>query len=203
MNEKGKVDNRNKGKGKVKKCGRRSTWQQSHITDMVDLIVNDEDILKKLVFTNIKKSKNTDCYEKVLVQLNMKYQETTGNDFPFTVQQMRVKFKWCISVCKRICLTIKTASGVNNFVADKGYGDWFNLLYPLVKFRDSCQPERASEPSAKKPNKESESNTSGKDDDDDDLASGLDDPLGEGEPADKSMFVPVKGKGTLCNLQIL
>ena len=29
---------------------------------------------------------------------------------------------------------------------EKGYGQWFGLLYPLIKSRDSCQPEQAIEP---------------------------------------------------------
>ncbi|CAB3988526.1 Hypothetical predicted protein [Paramuricea clavata] len=60
---------------------------------------------------------------------------------------MRNKFKWCISTCKKICLTIKSA--VKCFVESKGYGNWFNVLYPLVKTMDSCKPENAIEPSAK------------------------------------------------------
>ena len=61
---------------------------------------------------------------------------------------MRNKFKWCVSTCKKICPTVKTASGITRFIEDKGYGKWFNLLYPLVKTRDSCKPENACEPSA-------------------------------------------------------
>lgn len=175
-------------KGK-RKTGRKSIWQESNITDMVDIIVNDEELVRKLVFTNIKKSKNTDAYEKVLPQLNTRYQETFEENFPFTVQQMRTKFKWCISVCKKVCLTIKTASGVRNFVDEKGYGDWFNLLYPLVKTRDSCQPERACEPSA---HDGAGSSTC----DHDNEANDSGDPLEKRDLPDKSMYVPVKKPAT-------
>ena len=86
-------------KGKTKrKSGRKSFWQDTYITDMVDIIVNDDELVRKLIFTNTKKSQNTDAYQKVLPQLNNKYKETTGEDFPFTVQQMRTKFMWCISI---------------------------------------------------------------------------------------------------------
>ena len=61
---------------------------------------------------------------------------------------MRNEFKWCVSTCKKICLTVKTASSITRFIEDKGYGRWFNLLYALVKTRDSCKPENACEPSA-------------------------------------------------------
>ena len=112
--------NSEEGKKKRKKLGRKATWKESQITDMVNVISNDEELVRKLVFTNVKKSSNTDAYEKVLLQL--------GNDFPFTVKQMRTKFKWCISVCKKACLTMKTASGISSFIDDKGYGKWFDLL---------------------------------------------------------------------------
>lgn len=159
-----------------KKIGRKAMWADNQITDMVDMIVNDDELVRKLIFTNVKKRKNSDAYQKILPKLNQKYQDAFGKDFPFTVKQMRNKFKWCISTCKKICLTIKTASGVKRFVDSKGYGNWFNALYPLVKTRDSCKPENATEPSAKLgEDKDSES---------EDFASKFE--------ADKEMFVPVK-----------
>ena len=109
--------------------------------------------------------------------MNKKYQDAYGKDFPFTVKQMRNKFKWCISTGKKICLTVKTASGVTNFVESKGYGNWFNELYPLVKSRDSCKPENVSEPSAKVDGNEKDSTS-------EDSASKFE--------GDKEMFVPVK-----------
>ncbi|CAB4032760.1 Hypothetical predicted protein, partial [Paramuricea clavata] len=148
----------------------------SQITDMVDMIVNDDELVRKLVFTNVKKRKNSDAYQKNLPKLNQKCQDAFGKDFPFTVQQMRNKLKWCISTCKKICLTIKSASGVKCFVESKGYGNWFNVLYPLVKTRDSCKPENAIEPSAKL---------------DDGKESGSEDSASKVE-RDKEMFVPVK-----------
>ncbi len=160
-----------------KKSDRRATWQDSQITDMVDMIVNDDELVRKLIFTNVKKRKNSDAYQKIVPKLNQKYQKAFGKDFPFTVKQMRNKFKWCISTCKKICLTVKTASGVKRFVDSKGYGNWFNLLYPLVKTRDSCKPENAIEPSAKH--------------DDGDKESGSEDSANKVE-GDKEMFVPVK-----------
>lgn len=141
------------------------------------MIVNDEELVRKLIFTNVKKRKNSDAYEKILPKLNEKYQDETGKDFPFTVKQMRNKFKWCVSTCKWICLTIKTATGVKNFVESKGYGGWFNVLYPLVKSRDSCKPENGTEPSAKV------------DEDNNDSTSEDSSSKVEG---DKDMFVPVK-----------
>ena len=45
-------------------------------------------------------------------------------------------------------MTIKTATGIEHFQNEKGYGKWFDLLFPLVKTQDSCQPDMAVEPSA-------------------------------------------------------
>ena len=148
--------------GKVKNAGRKAVWQEYQITDMVSTIVNDEKILRKLVFTNTRKAYNTEAYQKVLNELNENY----NKDFPFSVQQMRSKFKWCISTCKKICLTVKTA---------------IQLLYPLVKSRDSSQPEKGCEPSAPADNEDSDD---GQDDSTDRDESN--------QPQSKTMFVPVK-----------
>lgn len=43
---------------------------------------------------------------------------------------------------------MKTASGIARFIEEKGYGKWFDLLYPLAKTRDSCKPKNACGPSA-------------------------------------------------------
>ena len=59
---------------------------------------------------------------------------------------MRNKLKKLISGCKTADLTIKTATGVNCFQEEKHCRPWFPMLFALVKTRDSCQPERAVEP---------------------------------------------------------
>ena len=170
------------GKKKRKKLGWKATWKESQITDMVNVICNDAELVRKLFFTNVKKSSNTDAYEKVLPLLE--------NDFPFMIKQMRNKFKWCVSVCKRACLTIKTASGISRFVDDKGYGKWFDLLYPLVKSRDSCQPERACEPSAHDSKGDGSFETCNDDDDCGSISSNVTEKGDELPP--KSKPVPVK-----------
>ena len=43
---------------------------------------------------------------------------------------------------------MKTASGVQNFLTKWGYEATFNQLYALLKTRDSCNPDKALEPSA-------------------------------------------------------
>ena len=71
--------------------------------------------------------------------------EGKGSSVPFTVAQVRAKFKKCISECKKAALTIKTAAGVKRF-QDDNYGVWFDRLFELVKTRDSCHPDLATEP---------------------------------------------------------
>ena len=61
---------------------------------------------------------------------------------------MRTKFKRCVAECKKLALTIKTATGVKRIQEDRGYGPWFNQLFSLVQSRDSCNPELAEEPSS-------------------------------------------------------
>eukprot|EP00795_Rhopilema_esculentum_P015777 gene15777-7076_t len=61
--------------------------------------------------------------------------------------QLRNKFKKLVSECKKSALAMKSATGIKRFQDQKGYGAWFDRLYALVKTRDSCQPELATEPS--------------------------------------------------------
>ena len=128
-------------KKKKKSTGRRSLWDADYIDDMVDIITNSENLKRKLIFTNNKKVKNGEVYKLVLKELIKRH-----SSFPFTIQQMRNKFKWCVSMCKKVALTIQTATGIKRFVEDKGFSKWFDLLFPLIKSSDSCQPERAIEP---------------------------------------------------------
>ena len=73
---------------------------------MVNVIVNNEALLRKLVFTNTKKACNTDAYQNVLTELNEQYKKDTGKDFPFSVKQMRSKFRWCVAICKNIIINV-------------------------------------------------------------------------------------------------
>ena len=58
---------------------------------MIDIIVNDDEMVKKLIFTNTKRASNSEVFKNMLTQLNEKYNATTGKDFPFVVAQMRNK----------------------------------------------------------------------------------------------------------------
>ena len=137
------------GKTKEQKVGRKGQWSMSATDDLVDIIVNDHYSKNKLIFQNTKTQQNSVIYEKVLKELKRRCDARgDAKGIQFTVAQARTKFKKCVSDCKNAALTIKTATGIKRFQDQKGYGAWFSQLFALIKTRDSCQPERAIEPSA-------------------------------------------------------
>ena len=70
---------------------------------MIDIIVNNEKYKKRLIFTNVKKQKNTGVYDSILNEIKERYAgRNPESTFPFNVQQMRTKFKWCVSTCKKL-----------------------------------------------------------------------------------------------------
>ena len=134
-------------KGSKKKTGRKAKWSDEALDDFVDIIVNNEYYQRKLIFTNTKNQQNGLIYEKISTELKERC-KNRGEIINFSVVQLRNKFKKCVSECKHVAMTIKTATGIKRFQEDKGYSTWFDSLFPLVKTRDSCQPEMAVEPSA-------------------------------------------------------
>ena len=58
---------------KLKKRGRKATWLETQVIETLNIIVNDESGLRKLVFTNTKKAYNTESYQSVLNKLNEQY----------------------------------------------------------------------------------------------------------------------------------
>lgn len=106
-------------------------------------------------------------------------------EVPFNVNQLRTKFKKLVAECKKISLTIKTATGIKRVQDEKCYGPWFDQLYSLVKTRDSCQPEQSIEPSAVLNSSVDKLGNSGS------SSSLLGDSASECE-TEKSLFVPVK-----------
>ena len=95
--------------------------------------------------------------------------------------EMSCAHQKCVGDCKKVALTIKTATGIKKIQREKGYGAWFNQLFALIKTRDSCRPEMATEPSANKDEEQT-----GKDDDDDD-----DENV---EVTPKKVYVPIRSK---------
>ena len=102
--------------------------------------------MMKLIFTNAKKQKKTEVYNKIFEHFQEQYsQYYPSSSFPFTIEQMKTKFKWCVATCKQISLTISTKSGIEGIWDEKRIGQWFKLLYPLIKFWDLCQPKKSIE----------------------------------------------------------
>ena len=142
-----KIVGKKKGQNGKKGRGRKAQWTESLLNDMADIIVSNDYLKNKLIFTNSKNQKNSEVYQKVLNELK-KRTEARDEDFPFTVKQLRTKCKKVVGQCKKAALVMRTASGIKRFQDENGYGAWFNQLFALVKTRDSCQPEQAIEPSA-------------------------------------------------------
>ena len=131
----------------TKKCkGRKSTWPEEHVNDMINVICSNDYLARKLVFLNTKNSRNGELFKKVVADSQKACQER-GENFEFDITQTRTKFKSCVSLCKTAAMTVKTATGIQRFQDDKNLGHWFNQLFPLVKSRESAQPEQAIETS--------------------------------------------------------
>ena len=130
-----------------KKCGRCGHWSNHTIDDFIDIITKNEIYKNKLLFCNTKDKQNGPIYEKILQELKERC-AARDERIDFSVNQLRTKVKKCVCDCKRAALTIKTATGIKRFQEQKGYGNWFDQLFALVKTRDSCQPEQAIEPSS-------------------------------------------------------
>ena len=173
---------------KKKRKGRRSVWEERHVNDLVDVICSSEYYKKKLIFTNTKNSKNAEIYGNVIKDLGQRYED---GSFPFSVHQLRNKFKKCISECKKIALTVKTSTGVKRVQDEKQLGAWFNQLFPLVQTRDSCNPDMAVESSSSLQLSDGEAVKRASDNrtpTDEQSSDGID----QGDDSDKKQFVPVK-----------
>ena len=69
-----------KNKKRKKNTGRRSLWDADYIDDMVDIITNNENFKRKLIFTSNKKAANGEVYKLVLKELIKRH-----SSFPFTI----------------------------------------------------------------------------------------------------------------------
>ena len=129
-----------------KKKGRKSVWSEESINKVIDVICESDYYRKKLIFINNKATKNSEIYEKVTKDVQDPFASRNSKCL-FTVGQVRIKFKACVAACKKAAMMRKTASGIDNFINQKGYGSWFKKLYPFIESRDSCDPDKGTEPS--------------------------------------------------------
>ena len=131
-----------KAKGnKEKKPGRKAKWCPWALDELINMIVSSNSSKKKLIFTNTKKRRNGELYGEILKEVKATV-SARGENFHFSVNQLRSKFKKCVSPD-----TKKTATGIKRLQEDQGLGKWFTALFEVVKTRESCQPDLALEPS--------------------------------------------------------
>ena len=89
-----------KAKSKSKrKTGRRPKWNNDDVDDMVDIVVNSDYYKRKLIFTNTKNQRNGEIYEQIQKEMQQRAAKRNSK-FMFSINQMRTKFKKCVSDCK-------------------------------------------------------------------------------------------------------
>ena len=115
-----------------------------HIIDVVDIILENDKFKEKLLLTNLKDSKNSQCYQQVTDELKDRCKQR-NSVFTQDLHQTRQKFKLCPSICREPALEIKTASGIQRFQDRKEYGSWFKRLFEVGKSMDNCQFDQAIE----------------------------------------------------------
>ncbi len=113
----------------------------------MDIMVNDENHRRKLIFQNTMSKANKANYESICKELKSRAKKR-GCVFDKSITQMRNKFKKLVGECEKVNMIFKTATGISNYKDEKNYSKWFDMLFPLIKSRESCQPEQAMEPSA-------------------------------------------------------
>lgn len=131
-------------KERERKKGRKASWPDEFVNELVEEICESEYYRRRLIFTNNKAYKNLEIYQKIVAKITKKLLERQQN-FNFSAQQARTKFKACVAVCKKASMTRRTKSGIANFMDNRP--KWFHKLFPYVESRDSCNPEMAKEPS--------------------------------------------------------
>ena len=89
-----------------KTSGRKSPWSQQQLDDFIDIIVQDEEYKKKLIFRNTKFQRNGELYEKIKLELKQRCVIRNEN-MTFTVEQLRSKFKKCVGECQRVAQLFK------------------------------------------------------------------------------------------------
>ena len=80
------------GKKDNKKTGCKAVWPNEVLEDLVDVIAEDEVFKRKLIFINVPNSKNSYVYNKVIEKVRDRM-EKRGDEFEFTLEQTRNKFK--------------------------------------------------------------------------------------------------------------
>jgi len=85
-------------RAKKKKAGRRSSWKEEDVVDMVDIVCSSDHYKRKILFTNSKNTRNNDVYNRLLKDLQERV-VARGHEFPFNVEQVRNQLKKLIGEC--------------------------------------------------------------------------------------------------------
>ena len=110
------------------KAGQRSQWAVGQLEDFIDIIISNENFNEKLIVQNTKFQWNGSIYEQILNMLEARCAER-NEECKFTVGQLRSKFKKLVAECKKLALTIKTASGVPEAVSDSEVMEQHSISY--------------------------------------------------------------------------
>ena len=81
------------------------------MTDLVDIIFENDMYRIKLLLTNVKNAKNGIYYDQVVNDMK-KRGKTKEEDFPFDIIQTREKFQSFINICREAEMKIKTKPGI-------------------------------------------------------------------------------------------
>ena len=103
---------------KGKKAGPKSLWTTEMLNNLVDIIANDDNLKRKLIFTNTRATSNAEAYKTVVKEMEKRC-DARGETFELDVTQTHNKFKKLMSTCKSALVTIKTASGIFSTVKGK------------------------------------------------------------------------------------
>ena len=93
-----------KKREKSAKRGRKCLWPKIAVTDLVDIILENEKYKTKLLLTNTKNVKNRVYYDQVITELKKRFEEWE-EEFLYNVPQTRSKSKRCVSICRKAALT--------------------------------------------------------------------------------------------------
>ena len=100
------------------KAEKKCFWQEETVSNLIDIIVDDETLKKKLLLTNVKNIKYGIYFEKIIDELKTRC-NSRGTEYTYNVGQTRTKFKRCVSICRNALLKAKTASGIKRFQEDQ------------------------------------------------------------------------------------
>ena len=107
-----------------KRKGQRSKWEKRCVNNL-DAICSSVYYNKKLIFTSTKNLKNAEIHADVLKEFDQKYED---GSFPFSIDQLKNKFKICISECKKLLWLLRPRR------AEKGFKMKSSLENGLINY---------------------------------------------------------------------